>query len=63
MIDNLVLLMIHGLLGLAAWRLLLRDDLDADPVVTPPEEAAPSPAPDAHVSSVPRLKRLQVPRD
>ena len=31
MIDNFSLLLTHGLLLLAAWRLLSRDDLDADP--------------------------------
>lgn len=31
MIDSLSLLISHGLILLAAWRLLSRDDLDADP--------------------------------
>jgi hypothetical protein len=31
MIDFLTLVMMHLLLALAAWRLLLRPDLDADP--------------------------------
>lgn len=31
MVDILTLVLSHGLLALAAWRLLLRDDLDADP--------------------------------
>ncbi len=31
MIDNFSLLLTHGLLLLAAWRLLSRDDLDVDP--------------------------------
>jgi hypothetical protein len=31
MIDNFSLLLTHGLLLLAAWRLLSRDDLDTDP--------------------------------
>jgi hypothetical protein len=31
MIDTLSLLISHGLILLAAWRLLSRDDLDADP--------------------------------
>lgn len=31
MIDLLSLALSHGLLALAAWRLLQRDDLDRDP--------------------------------
>jgi hypothetical protein len=31
MIDQFALALTHGLLALAAWRLLLRDDLDRDP--------------------------------
>jgi hypothetical protein len=31
MIDTFTLLISHGLLLLTAWRLLSRDDLDADP--------------------------------
>jgi hypothetical protein len=31
MIDNFALALIHGLLALAGWRLLQREDLDADP--------------------------------
>lgn len=31
MVDFLVLVMIHGILALAAWRLVLRPDLDSDP--------------------------------
>jgi hypothetical protein len=30
-IDLLTLVMMHAILALAAWRLLLRPDLDADP--------------------------------
>ncbi|HEV2745971.1 MAG TPA: hypothetical protein VGW34_01565 [Allosphingosinicella sp.] len=39
MIDNFALALSHGLLILAAWRLLARADLDDD--------AAPEPAPPA----------------
>lgn len=39
-IDNFSLFLTHGLLLLAAWRLLLRPDLDSDP----PESKAPDPA-------------------
>lgn len=30
MVDNFTLALTHGLIALAMWRLLLRDDLDAD---------------------------------
>ena len=33
MIDMAVILAIHGLLLLAAYRLMLRDDLDEDPLL------------------------------
>ena len=38
MIDNFALGLIHLLLGIAVWKLLMRDDLDNDPQdrVTPP---------------------------
>lgn len=32
MVDLFSLALSHGLLALAAWRLILREDLDADPV-------------------------------
>lgn len=38
MIDNFVLALTHGLMLLAAWRILSRRDLDDDSV---PPEAAP----------------------
>ncbi len=31
MVDLFSLALSHGLLALAAWRLILREDLDADP--------------------------------
>jgi hypothetical protein len=31
MIDTFAILLSHGLLALAAWRLLFRDDLDREP--------------------------------
>lgn len=31
MVDLFVLVMMHSILALAAWRLLLRPDLDTDP--------------------------------
>jgi hypothetical protein len=44
MVDNFALALTHGLLALAAWRLLMRADLDDDPVRDPAEpEAQPSP--------------------
>ncbi|MEQ1499010.1 MAG: hypothetical protein ABL914_10150 [Novosphingobium sp.] len=41
MIDNFALVVTHGLLALALWRLVQRDDLDTDP----PADEAPAPAP------------------
>ena len=35
MIDMIVIVSIHGLLLLAAYRLMLRDDLDEDPLLEP----------------------------
>ncbi len=32
MVDNFALALIHGLLALAAWRLLMNDALDRDPL-------------------------------
>jgi hypothetical protein len=34
MVDNFALLLTHGLLALAAWRLFQRADLDRDPPPT-----------------------------
>lgn len=46
MIDNFALALAHGLLALAAWRLLVRADLDQDPPAdAEPGPAAPEPAP------------------
>ena len=42
MIDNFALVVTHGLLALALWRLVRRDDLDSDP---PIEEVPPPPPP------------------
>jgi hypothetical protein len=39
MVDNFALGLTHGLLILAAWRLLLRPDLD-DPAAPAPDPAA-----------------------
>jgi len=38
MIDNFALALSHGLLLLAAWRLLSRADLDDDAALPPPAE-------------------------
>lgn len=38
MIDNFALALTHGLLLLAAWRLLSRPDLDDPAAPTPPPE-------------------------
>ena len=37
MVNILTLLLCHAVLGLAAWRLLQRDDLDSDPELPGPE--------------------------
>jgi hypothetical protein len=39
MIDNFVLALTHGLMLLAAWRLLFRPDLEDDSVPPPPPQA------------------------
>ena len=39
MIDNFALALTHGLMLLAAWRLLARRDLDDDGVEPPPAPA------------------------
>ena len=41
MIDMLVIVSIHGLLLLAGYRLMLRDDLDHDPALDPDGDNAP----------------------
>ena len=41
MIDYLAIALTHGLLALAAWRLLKRDDLDSEPGDA--ERAKPAP--------------------
>jgi hypothetical protein len=38
MIDNFVLALTHGLMLLAAWRLLFRPDLEDDKVPPPPPQ-------------------------
>ena len=45
MVDILALALSHGLLALAAWRLMMRGDLDADPVPAEVPEPAPAPVP------------------
>lgn len=35
MIDKITILIPHILMGIAVWRLLLRDDLDRDPLTDP----------------------------
>lgn len=40
MIDNFALALSHGLLLLAAWRLLNRPDLDDDAIAPPAREKA-----------------------
>ncbi|MGE0179376.1 MAG: hypothetical protein AB7O91_06110 [Sphingomonas sp.] len=43
MIDNFALGLTHGLMLLAAWRLLSRADLDEDRAAAPAEKPAPEP--------------------
>lgn len=45
MVDYFALALTHGLLALAAWRLMQRTDLDRDPPAGPPQ--AGDDAPDA----------------
>lgn len=45
MIDMLVIVSIHGLLLLAGYRLMLRDDLDEDPALDPDIESRGDHAP------------------
>lgn len=40
MIDMVVIVSIHGLLLLAGYRLMLRDDLDEDPLLDPDAESS-----------------------
>ena len=41
MIDFFALALSHGLLALACWRILRRDDLDEESVAPAPEPAEP----------------------
>jgi hypothetical protein len=41
MVDYFTIALTHALLGLAALRLVLRDDLDADPPCEPDEAETP----------------------
>ena len=43
MIDNFALVVTHAVLALALWRLVQRDDLDADPPAG--DQPAPEPEP------------------
>ncbi|MFC3175211.1 hypothetical protein ACFOD9_13200 [Novosphingobium bradum] len=43
MVDLFALTIAHGLLALAAWRLVLRGDLDRDPVAEPDRDAGEGP--------------------
>jgi hypothetical protein len=44
MVDYFALALSHGLLALAAWRLMLRPDLDSDPAEDPAGQAGSPPA-------------------
>ncbi|GEO01462.1 hypothetical protein NSE01_32940 [Novosphingobium sediminis] len=43
MIDIFTVVLPHVLMAIAVWRLLHRDDLDTDPVITDTGEALPPP--------------------
>ncbi len=45
MVDYFALALTHGLLVIACWRLLQRDDLDAEVASEPPRDEAPSAKP------------------
>ena len=55
MVDIFSLALTHALLALAAWRLLLRDDLDHDPLPGEPAAAASAEPADRAGEAVPRL--------
>jgi hypothetical protein len=42
MVDLFALALTHGLLALAAWRLMQRDDLDRDPAKNDPAPEEPA---------------------
>jgi hypothetical protein len=44
MIDNFALFLTHALLALAAWRLVLRADLDEEPAEVESAATPPKPA-------------------
>lgn len=52
MIDALSILLTHGLIMLAAWRLLTRDDLDVEPETG---QSKPQPQPQVDKSTRPWL--------
>jgi hypothetical protein len=56
MIDNFALLLTHGLMALAAWRLLMRSDLDRDPPAVE-QSAACAPAEKQRVADRIRARR------
>ncbi|UIP07477.1 hypothetical protein LY632_03505 [Erythrobacter sp. SDW2] len=45
MIDMFALLLVHGLLFLAAFRLMMDDSVDHDPVFDPPPGESPGSSP------------------
>jgi len=45
MVDYFSLALSHGVLLIALWRLMLRDDLDAEPAREEPEAEAEEPVP------------------
>jgi len=47
MIDNLSLALTHGLMLIAAWRLIARADLDREPPADPAPPAPATPPPPA----------------
>src|SRR3546814_9367246 len=55
MIDNFALFVSHGLLLLAAWRLIFRDDLDKE---TPPDVVRKERRSEEHTSELQSLMRI-----
>jgi hypothetical protein len=59
MVDYFALALTHGLLALAAWRLMQRPDLDRDP---PPGDGEAAPAAPTGPAPRPPVRRMTVKR-
>jgi hypothetical protein len=58
-IDYFALALTHGLMAIAAWRLLMRADLDTEPPPAPPMTA---PEPETMADRIARRANRQPPR-